>query len=179
MPSILLKDIKRIEFEKAIDQIDDERILGMIGPRRTGKTTILYQLINKILEDVKPERILFFTADDPALLPYKENLFENIIKTYYEDVLLESKRGEKVYIFIDEIHFLASWELWLKKYYDLKYNIKFIISSSSAIHLQRRSKESLVGRIFEILVLPLSFRDYIALSGKKEVAEYYQKITFD
>lgn len=179
VPSVLLKDIKRIEFGKAVDQIDDERILGMIGPRRTGKTTILYQVINKILENVKPERILFFSADDPALLPYKENLFENIIKTYYEDVLLEPRRGEKVYIFIDEIHFLAGWELWLKKYYDLKYNIKFIISSSSAIHIQRRSKESLVGRIFEILLLPLSFRDFIALSGKKEIAEHYQKFTFE
>ncbi|MCX9085713.1 MAG: AAA family ATPase [Candidatus Methanoperedens sp.] len=138
VPSVLLKDIKRIEFEKAIGQIDDERILGMIGPRRTGKTTILYQLINKILENTNPERILFFSADDPALLPFKDNLFENIIKTFFEDVLLESKRGEKVYIFIDELHFLADWELWLKKYYDLKYNIKFIISSSSAIHIQRK-----------------------------------------
>jgi len=64
VPSVLLKEIKRIEFEKAIDQIDDERILGIIGPRRTGKTTILYQLINKILENTKPERILFFTAED-------------------------------------------------------------------------------------------------------------------
>jgi predicted AAA+ superfamily ATPase len=51
------------------------------------------------------------------------------------------------------------------------YNIKFIISSSSAIHLQRRSKESLVGRIFETLLLPLSFRDFMALSGKKDIAE--------
>jgi hypothetical protein len=179
VPLVLLKDIKRIEFKKAIDQIDDDRILGMIGPRRTGKTTILYQLINKILENIKPERILFFTADDPALLPYKDNLFENIIKTFYEDVLMESKRAKKVYIFIDEIHFLADWELWLKKYYDLKYNIKFIISSSSAIHIQRKSKESLVGRIFDILLLPLSFRDFIALSGKKDIAQYYQKLTFD
>jgi predicted AAA+ superfamily ATPase len=179
VPSVLLKEVKRREFDQAIDQIDDERILGIIGPRRTGKTTILYQMIDTILKKVKPERILFFTADDPALLPYKENLFENILRTYYEDVLLEPKRGEKVYIFIDEIHFLNGWELWLKKYYDLKYNIKFIISCSSAIHIQRRSKESLVGRIYEILLLPLSFRDFIALSGKKEISDYYQKFTFD
>ncbi len=42
-----------------------------------------------------------------------------------------------------------------------------------------RSKESLVGRIFEIQLLPLSFRDFTALSGKKDIAEYYQKFTFD
>jgi len=50
--SVLLKDIKRIEFETAIDQIYDERILGIIGPRRTGKTTISISLSIK-LEDVK------------------------------------------------------------------------------------------------------------------------------
>ena len=179
VPHALVREVKRKEFDKAMQLISDERILAIIGPRRTGKTTIIYQLINELIENIDPKRFLFFTADDPALLPYKENLFENIIKTYYEEILAEHRRGEQVYIFIDEIHFLENWELWLKKYFDLKYNIKFVISSSSAMHLSKRSRESLVGRIFEILLLPLSLGDYAALSGRTEVLEFYNKVNLD
>jgi len=176
VPPALLKDVKRKEFDKAFELRDEERILGIIGPRRTGKTTILYQLIDTLLEDIDPKRVLFFSADDPALLPYKENLFEDIMKFYYEEILVESRRGEKVYVFIDEIHFLNSWELWLKKYFDMKYNIKFIISSSSAMHISKKSQESLVGRIFEVLLLPLSFGDYATLSGNSEISAFYRNI---
>ena len=175
----LVREVKRKEFDKAMQLVDDERILAMIGPRRTGKTTILFQLMDELIKNIDPERFLFFSADDPALLPYKENLFENIIKTYYEEILAEPRRGERVYIFIDEIHFLSDWELWLKKYFDLKYNIKFIISSSSAMHLSKRSKESLVGRIFEILLLPLSLGDYAALSGRPDILEFYCNVNLD
>jgi len=176
VPPALLKDVRRKEYYKAFELMEDERILGIIGPRRTGKTTILYQLIDALLEDVDPKRVMFFSADDPALLPYKDNLFEDIIKVYYEDILVESRRGEKVYIFIDEIHFLNGWELWLKKYFDMKYNIKFIISSSSVMHISKRSQESLVGRIFEVLLLPLSFGDYATLCGNSVMPTFYRNI---
>jgi len=179
VPSALVREVKRKEFDKAMQLVSDERILAIIGPRRTGKTTIIFQLINELIENTDPKRFLFFSADDPALLPYKENLFENIIKTYYEEILAEPRRSERVYIFIDEIHFLSDWELWLKKYFDLKYNIKFVISSSSAMHLSKRSRESLVGRIFEILLLPLSLGDYAVLSGKPEVLEFYKDVNLD
>lgn len=179
VPTALLKEVKRKESNKAIDLMDDERILGIIGPRRTGKTTIIYQIIDTLVNKIDPKRIMFFSADDPALLPYKENLFENILKTFYEEVLGKPKRGEKVYIFIDEIHFLGGWEFWLKKYFDMKYNIKFVISSSSATHISKKSKETLVGRIFEILLLPLSLRDYAALLGKNEISGFYQNLNFE
>jgi predicted AAA+ superfamily ATPase len=179
VPSELVKEVKRKEFYKAIDLLGDERILGIIGPRRTGKTTIIYQLIDTLIKKLDSKRLLFFSADDPALLPYKENLFENILKTYYEEVLGEPRRGEKVYIFIDEIHFLGGWESWLKKYFDMKYNIKFVISSSSATHISKKSRETLVGRIFEILLLPLSLGDYAALLGKTEISEFYQALSLD
>jgi len=116
-----------------IGLLEDDRIPGIIGPRRTGKTTIMYQLIDALIKEIDPMRILFFSIDDPSLLLYKDNLFEN-----------------------------------------MKYNIKFVISSSSATHISKKSRESLVGRIFEILLLPLSFRDFAALQGKSAISGYYQ-----
>ena len=91
----LVREVKRKEFDKAMQLADDERILAIIGPRRTGKTTILFQIMDELIKNIDPKRFLFFSADDPALLPYKENLFENIIKTYYEEILAEPRRGER------------------------------------------------------------------------------------
>ena len=184
VPAALLKETKRDEFEKAVSLLDDERIISIIGPRRTGKTTLLYQIINYLSDEnimgVKSSRILFFSADDPSFRPHTESLFEDIFKTYYEDILMEGKREGKVYIFIDEVQFYNGWELWLKKYYDLKFPIKFIISSSSSAHLSTASRESLVGRIIEILVLPLNFKGYLSLLNDnkiKELIRHNSKIT--
>jgi len=172
VPSILLEETKRDEFDKIIELIEDRRIISIIGPRRTGKTTLMYQLIAFLLKDLEPVKILFFSMDDPALRQ-SESLFEDILKTYFEDILKRTRRKEKIYIFIDEIHFLDDWERWLKKYYDMAYPIKFIISSSSSAHLSKKSRESLVGRIFEILLLPLNFRDYLSILGKRDILKHY------
>ena len=70
VPHALVREVKRKEFDKAMQLVSDERILEIIGPRRTGKTTIIFQLIDELIENIDPKRFLFFSADDPALLPY-------------------------------------------------------------------------------------------------------------
>ncbi|MDW7775863.1 MAG: DUF4143 domain-containing protein [Methanosarcinales archaeon] len=61
----------------------------------------------------------------------------------------------------------------VKKIFDLKYNLKFIISSSSATHLLKYSRESLVGRISEIKILPLNFKEFVKFKGRTELLETY------
>jgi predicted AAA+ superfamily ATPase len=51
----------------------------------------------------------------------------------------------------------ANWQLWLKNYYEPQYNIKFIVSGSSASHLFDGAKESLLGRSDTLRIMPLSF----------------------
>ena len=180
VPAALLKEDEREEFNQIVKLLEDERITAIIGPRRSGKTTLLYQVIQYLLNrNVENKKILFFSADDPSLSPYSKMLFENVFKAYFEEILAKPVRETKVYILIDEIHFYPGWERWLKKYYDLKYPIKFIISSSSAAHLSKKSKESLVGRILEILLLPLNLKGYLSLSGKNEIVKHYSNLKFD
>ena len=72
-----------------------------------------------------------------------------------------SKLKDKVYVFIDEIHFIKNWQNYLKTYFDRKYNIKFIITGSSSMHLFKDANESLLGRIENIYVLPLTFNQFM------------------
>ena len=159
---IFLYKTIRSEFEQIKALLGMERILSVIGPRRVGKSTLLLQTINFCLESgVEPGRILRLNADDPTLFWDGATIYD-VIETYASEILHENLNDltERIYIFIDEIHVLKDWQVWLKYYFDRKLKIKFIISGSSAAHLFEGSKESLLGRIESVLILPLSFTQF-------------------
>ncbi|MBI4245233.1 MAG: ATP-binding protein, partial [Planctomycetes bacterium] len=149
----LLKQLK--------EEIENNRITAITGPRRAGKTILMYQLINWLLVEskIKPTNILYLLCDDPDFsLLLLERTFGDIIKTYLNEF---SPKREKVYIFLDEVHVMEDWEKWLKKFYDFDYPIKFFISGSSALHIKKKSKESLAGRLLEYTLLPLDFKEFV------------------
>ena len=156
---------KRKEFNSIIEQLENKRILSIIGPRRVGKSTLIYQTINYLLEEQKVDkkRILLFSGDDPSLFFDENDKLSDILDIYFNEILEEniSKLESKVYIFIDEIHFIKNWQNYLKMYFDRKYNIKFVITGSSSMHLFKDANESLLGRIENIYVLPLTFNQFM------------------
>jgi predicted AAA+ superfamily ATPase len=162
IPQELVPETKRAFFKEVLGFLDDRRIIGIIGPRRTGKTTSMYHLMDYLIKErnINPRHILFFSGDDVELKTIKP-MIGSATKTYFEDYLKLDYRKEQVYIFIDEVHRIKEWQLWLKKYYDLKYNIKFIISGSSAAKIKKEQGESLMGRIIEFTLFPLSFREFL------------------
>jgi predicted AAA+ superfamily ATPase len=64
-----------------------------------------------------------------------------------------------VYVFFDEIQKVSDWQSKIKIYYDLYPNIKFILSGSSSLYLQKT--ESLAGRMFEEYIKPLKFSEFL------------------
>lgn len=163
-PEFLLNK-KRDEFNTIIQKLDEKRILSIIGPRRVGKSTLIYQAIDYLLNTLKidKKRILFFSGDDPTLFFNENDKLSNVLEVYFDEILKESFTNlkSKVYIFIDEIHFIKNWQNYLKIYFDRKYNVKFIITGSSSLHLFKDANESLLGRIENIYVLPLTFQQFL------------------
>jgi len=152
----------RREFQRIITLLGQDRILSIIGPRRSGKSVLLTNTIDYLLKQgVCPQRILFLSGDDPALFAGIVSMGD-VLEKYANDVIHESfnELTSKIYILIDEVHALPDWQVWLKSYYDRRLSIKFIVSGSSATHLFQGSKESLLGRIESIHILPLSFRQF-------------------
>lgn len=156
---------KREEFNNIIEKLNEKRILSIIGPRRVGKSTLIYQTINYLLEDknIEPKRILFFSGDDPSLFFSETDKLSDVLDIYFKEMLMETMANlnSKVYIFIDEIHFIKNWQNFLKVYFDRRYNIKFIVTGSSSLHLYKDANESLLGRIENIYVLPLTFHQFL------------------
>ena len=154
--------LARNELNTVIDGLESRRIQIIIGPRRVGKSTLMQQTIGHLLKTVEPKRILFFSCDDPTLFSESTATIGDIIEGYLSDILHEAVAGlsDKIYIFIDEIHMFAGWQLWLKHYYEPQYNIKFVVSGSSASHLFDGAKESLMGRMDTIRLLPLNLTQF-------------------
>lgn len=133
-----------------------QRVIIIKGPRRTGKTTLLYQIAeNLIIKGISPFNILFLSFDDLNLRQDIDRIFN-----LYERIRGKTLKETHLYCFLDEVHFLTGWSFTVKKYFDKKYPIKFLISSSAA-SLFKKSLESLAGRTIEEIILPFTFREFV------------------
>ena len=146
-------------------------ISALVGLRRVGKTTIMYQLIQKLIGTNANRTNIFFFSFDEDLAKLNEVL------EAYKEMHNKDFRGEKIYIFLDEIQKCNGWENELKKYYDLYPKLKFIISGSESLFIRKKTKETLAGRIFEFTLTPFSFREYLRFKDiKEEELKYETKI---
>ncbi len=138
-----------------------KEVIVLSGVRRSGKSTLLHQIIAKLLETVAPVNILFFSCDEPLKEPIP-NLVEAVLDTFIE---LHNPGGKK-YVLIDEIQLVDGWEQWIKKYYDrFGAEIKFIVTGSNVLMLPSKSSVLLSGRVFHQGIFPLTFREYLAFNG--------------
>lgn len=154
---------RRTIVERVISDIEElPQIVSVTGPRRVGKTTALRQVICHLLDNkgIAHERVLYFSFDDPEMFVSQElqrEIFDRLAAYAKEK---GATKEVPFYFFLDEIQRLPRWELFLKKYYDLKFPARFIISGSASSPIFRSSQESLLGRIKDRHLLPFSFREF-------------------
>src|SRR3989338_2001738 len=138
-----IPSFKRKLFEEVLKYLKLRQIIGVVGLRRVGKTTIFYQLIEHLMKGTSPKNIIYFSFDET-----KAEL-RDLFNVYEENVIKKKIGEEKIFVFLDEIQKLEDWQNKIKVYYDLYPNtIKFFISGSASIDILLKAKESLAGRIF-------------------------------
>ncbi len=158
---IFAPEHKRALFYEINKHVKLRQIIGIIGLRRVGKTTILYQLIQELIKNkIEPKNILYFSFDE------EKDEIREVIKLYQEKVLQKDLREEeKAYIFFDEIQKTGDWQDKIKTFYDLYPNVKFFISGSASLNILLKAKETLAGRIFYFSADLLSFREFLEFKG--------------
>jgi predicted AAA+ superfamily ATPase len=167
----LVPEYRRRNFQQIEKYLGMRQIIGLVGLRRTGKTTIFYQIIHDLIgKGTDPRNILYFSFDEKV-----EDL-RDVIKIYEEEVVKRKIGAEKTYVFLDEIQKLKDWENKVKVYYDLNPGVKFFVSGSASINILLPAKESLAGRIFYFNLDVLTFEEFLAIRGKntqkiKEIRE--------
>jgi len=145
--------IKRKLFSDLLNHLSQKEISIIIGPRQSGKTTLM-ELLKEHL-DRKGEGTLYLNLDIEWDMPHFESQSALLRKIELE---LGKERG---YVFIDEIQRKENAGLFLKGLFDLKLPYKFIVSGSGSLELKEKIHESLVGRkrLFELNTI--SFDEFI------------------
>ena len=155
-----IKPMKRFAYQEAISTLkrkDIRRLVVLCGARRTGKTTIMYQIISSLLEDgVNPKNILFLSFDHPLL---KLCSVDQILEVYRTNISVD----QEIYCFFDEIQYAENWNNWLKILYDTNPNISLVATGSASPVLMDKVSESGLGRWKVIHVPTLSFFEYCQL----------------
>lgn len=153
---------KRLYFELFYPYVKEKNIrrsLVLMGPRRVGKTVMLFHCIDDLLnEGVNPQQIFFVGIDNPI---YMNLGLEDILNLCKDSLNLTQLNN--CYVFFDEIQYLKDWERHLKILVDSYPNTKFIVSGSAAAALKWHSTESGAGRFTDFMLPPLTFQEYIHL----------------
>jgi len=158
------KEIKNIFPRDYNIPIESKKIISLVGVRRSGKSSILFDLVNKLRERIPRENILYLNFEDDRLYPLELASLDLILEGYFE--LYPHKRDEKIYLFLDEVQVVKNWELYVRRVYDNE-NIQLYITGSSAKLLSTEIATSLRGRTITYEIFPFSFEEYLRY---KEIA---------
>ena len=156
---------KRELYGEIKKDMDKKQIIAITGLRRTGKTTLMKQVLSEL-----PNKSCMYFSFDEIDLQKKEVL------RFVMDYFLNNFDAK--YIFLDEIHYIPDWQGILKRYYDTE-NLKFVISGSASMQI-KKSRESLAGRIMSFYLPTLSFREFLGLTGEpvkiKDLDKFYKQV---
>ena len=164
--------VKRDEYLQSLKQWKDEQVIKVVtGIRRCGKSTLLTQYQEWLkTEGITDDQIISVNFEE---LEYEELLDYKKLYYYLKERLAENKT---TYIFLDEIQNVINFEKVVDSLY-VKPNIDIYITGSNSYLLSGDLATLLTGRYVEIKMLPLSFKEFLALTGmdtERGLTEYLQ-----
>lgn len=162
--------VERKEYLDRLNQWRDEQVIKVItGIRRCGKSTLLLQYQEWLkASGVSEDQIVSVNFEE---LEYEELQDYRKLYSYLKNRLCERK---KTYIFLDEIQKVPSFEKIVDSLY-VKPDVDIYITGSNAYMLSGDLATLLTGRYVEIKMLPLSFKEYLQITGTDQdrgLAEY-------
>ena len=133
------------------------------GPRRSGKSVLLWLLIERMKKGgIDKTQFLYVNLDDYRFMGNESvHLLELTIEAYRENI----NPDRKAFVLFDEIQNIPGFEKFLKTMQDSKLDVKFMISGSNSRLLSKELGSLLTGRISTVEVLPFSFKEYLSYRG--------------
>lgn len=153
VPRLSLTEISRF--------LPDRQILALIGIRRAGKSTLMFQLMQELVNRGTDEKnLLYINFEEPLFTQYLSlDLLDNILAVFQEIV----RPSGRIFLFLDEIQNIPSWERWVRIRMDQ--GVKIVVSGSSSRLLSSELATLLTGRQISFYVHPFSFREFMSSKG--------------
>lgn len=151
-------------FRTVLDEIKEKlrlpHVVVITGLRRSGKSTLLRQVINRFYNDTG---FYYINFEDERLAGFAAGSFSTILETQAELF------GEHRVFLIDEIQQNQGFEAYVRRLTDEGY--KFIITGSNANLLSSEISTKLTGRHVDISLSPFSFREYLIFKNVSATKE--------
>lgn len=153
-----------------LDNLPKKEILAILGPRQSGKTTLLKHIAADLRAQNKEQgkEVHFISFEDQKTL----DLYEEDI-----DAFVALHVAPFDYVFIDEFQYAGEGGKKLKYIYD-HFDTKIVVSGSSAPDLTIEALRYLVGRVFVFSLMPLSFEEFLSYKDS-ELYGFYMKNHYD
>jgi len=156
-------------FYPLVRDLSINRALILMGPRRVGKTVMLFHTVQKLIDDGIPaHNIIYISVETPI---YNNIFLEQLFDLAKRARQKQDSDDSTYYVLFDEIQYLKDWEVHLKSLVDTYRNVKFVASGSAAAVLKKKSNESGAGRFTDFSLPPLTFYEYI------HIREYQHLVT--
>ncbi len=169
LPQPRLPPVRRWAFSVALHRLQKglTKVTVLRGPRQVGKSTLIRQMIDNLLEQGTPARSLFMVQFDelPGLLDVEEPILR--LADWFERRVLTrtlneaAQAGQPVYIFLDEVQNLEGWAPQLKFLVDSS-DVRIMVTGSSALRIEA-GRDSLAGRISTLEMGPLFLREILEI----------------
>lgn len=155
-------------FFRAVADASVRRAIVLMGPRRVGKTVMVYHAIRGLIDGkLEPNRILYLSLETPI---YTGLPLARLLGFFLEK--FGHQRETRLQVFFDEIQYLKDWEVHLKSLVDSYPAYKFVVTGSAAAALRLKSAESGAGRFSDYLLPPLTFAEYLRfIARERELIE--------
>lgn len=119
----------------------------------------MYQTVEKLIaHGIAPDRLWWLRLDHPLLMDWD---LGNMVRQIAEASRATS--AKPVYLFLDELTYADRWDLWLKTFFDEKWPVRIVGTSSATAAMRERGTESGVGRWDEHYLAPYLFTEYLDL----------------
>lgn len=155
---------KRKILDRILRYRHSKEVIALIGPRRSGKSTTLYQIMDALeSEKIPKEAMLHINFEEPKLaMELGLDLLDALYDSYRESIYPQGK----AYLFLDEIQNIQGWERWVRARNETE-DIKIFLTGSSAKLMSREIASSLTGRHLTFEILPLSLAEFLEFRGLK------------
>ncbi len=139
------------------------------GFRRVGKTYLLYEAIEKLLETHPRDEVVYINFEDERIITPATDLLTDLIPE------IQAVYGRKPkYLFLDELQLVPNWSKWVRRILDTE-SIQIFITGSSSKMSSAELPTELRGRAWEVKVGPLSFTEFLRF---KKVNVDFEKLAF-
>jgi len=141
--------------EETLNKLNLGKVVSITGVRRSGKSTILKQIVKKLIEETRRENTLIVNFEERRWLKLDLKFLNKLYESYREII-----KPSEPYIFLDEVQKLEEWERFVRSLNERK-EANIVITGSSSRLMSKELSSLLTGRTLEMEIFPLSFREFL------------------